>query len=196
MGSSGKGNMISFQALCSSGQFEMYKDTLGGDMIAKAAVHVLGRLLEAKISTDELLAKLKGSSGWQGEPLQLLQAIAACEKCYKVSLDVITTHFSDCSKHSLMLAEDLEARLVTFMDEEFEVFTQFCGINEIAKAATKVSITLQTAEVNLDALKQGCPEIMTILKGNDACKVLGALSLFDVADFSINLLDVSLAQVL
>ena len=164
MGSSGNGNKISFQAICTSGQFDLYKETLGLDMLAKAAVHVLGRLLKANVSRDEWLAKLKGSSVWPGEPLQLLQAIAAYEKCYNVSMDVITTHSPDCSKYSSMLTEDVKARLVTCMDKEFEILTQFCGANELAKATTKVSITLQTAEVNFEAHKRGCPEFMTLIE--------------------------------
>ena len=91
MDSTGKSNMISFQAFRSGGQFQLHKDTLGMDLLAKAAVHVPARVQEAKVNRDDWLAKQKESSGWTCEPLQLLQAIAAYEKCYNVAMDVITT---------------------------------------------------------------------------------------------------------
>lgn len=109
------------------------------DMLAKAAVQVLTRVHEAKVDRDEWLAKLKEDSGWTGEALALLQVIAAFEKCCNVPMDIITTQFFDCSRHSLLLVDDLKARIVAFMDKESEVFTQFRGTNEIGKAATKKS---------------------------------------------------------
>ena len=145
------------------------------DIPAKAAVLVLTRVQEAKVNKDEWLTKLKETSGWTGEPNALLQAIPAYEKCFNVFMDILTTQFTDCSKHSPIPADDVKARLITFMDKEYEVFMQFCGPNEIAKAATKVSITVQTADMSFETLKRGHPAIVTILKGNDPCKVFAAL---------------------
>ena len=94
---------LTFKDFVSKGQFEVYKSTLHGDHLARAAVEIMQRIRDAGVDHDKWLQDLKVASGWEEDPLKLLQAIAASTK------KLIYNHYTTighaihaCSRRAMM----------------------------------------------------------------------------------------------
>ena len=72
---------LTFKDFVSKGQFEVYKCTFPEDHLARAVVEIMQRIREAGVDHDNWLQDLKAASGWEGEPIQVLHAIAGYESC-------------------------------------------------------------------------------------------------------------------
>ena len=170
---------LTFKDFVSKGQFEVYKSTLPADHLARAAVEIMQRINDAGVDHDKWLQDLKVASGWEGEPVKILHAIAGYESCCRCTIEVSTGEFRAKKETELAVSEEVRARIKSFLESQWTTFEKFCSGAEIAKAGMAAAQLAAKHRLAIRELAEGIPETYKAEDPEFVLRAMGALALFD-----------------
>ena len=167
---------LTFKDFVSKGQFEVYKSTLPADHLARAAVEIVQRIKDAGVDHDKWLLDLKVASGWEEDPLKLLDAITGYESCCRCTIDVQIGEFKAKKETELAVSEEI---IKSFLESQGTTIEKLCSSAEIAKAGMAVAQLAAKHRLAIREFAEGIPETQKPEDPEFVLRAMGALALFD-----------------